>query len=249
MKALYNITYGLFILTAKTNKYNGCVINTLQQVTSSPTRISITINKDNYTTKMIEETNEFNVSILDNSLTFDLIQRFGFASGKDTNKFENFNDYKIAKNGIPYITKHVNSYISAKVVSKTDLGSHYLFVADITDDVVLALTEPVTYAYYLNNIKPKSEPKKKKVYVCRICGYVYEGDELPSDFVCPICKHGAEDFELQEVSPETNNQTQESNQSNKEKTEKYYCPYCGNLEDQETEKCIICGAKMIKVEL
>lgn len=195
MKALFNIPYGLYVLTAKDEKDNGCIINTLQQVTSNPTRISITVNKDNYTTKMIEKTKVFNVSILDKTVTFDLIKNFGFASGKEVNKFENFKDYELAKNGVVYITQHTNSYLSAKVVSQTDVGTHITFVADVTEDVVLSQTESVTYDYYLKNIKPKPEEKTKNSYVCSICGYVYEGEELPKDFICPICKHGVEVFE------------------------------------------------------
>ena len=242
MKAIYNIPYGLYIVTAKqANKINGCIINTLMQVTSSPVKISITINKDNYTTKMIEKTGMFNVSILDMNTKFDLIQHFGFQSGKDVNKFENFKDYKLANNQIPFITKSTNSYISCKVVSSLDVGTHITFVADVLEDVVLERTETLTYAYYLNNIKPKPEKSKKKVYVCRICGYVYEGDFLPPDFVCPICGHGAEDFYLQEPEEQTEN--------NKQK--KYYCPHCGNLEDyvEGQNTCRICKQKMQIVEI
>lgn len=199
MTSLNNISYGIFVLTANNEKYNGCIINTLMQVTYSPNRISITVNKDNYTTKMIQQTGEFNVSILDITTDFETITRFGFASGKDTNKFENFNGFKLAQNGIPYITEHCNSYISAKVISTTDVGSHLIFVADITDDVVLSKTESATYAYYLNNIKPKPPKPKKKVYVCSICGYMHDSETLPEDFICPLCKHGASDFELLEI--------------------------------------------------
>ena len=243
MKALYNITYGLYVLTAKNNKYNGCIINTLQQITSAPNRISITINKDNYTTKIIEETGEFNVSILDTTTDFNLIKRFGFASGKDFNKFEDFTDYKLAANNIPYITTHTNAFISGKVVSKLDVGTHIIFIADITEDAILSLNDPVSYSYYINNIKPKPQASKKKRYVCRICGYVYEGDFLPADFVCPICKHGAEDFELiEEQATIANNSSKEENNS------KYYCPVCGNIENKNIKdtKCVICGASMIK---
>ena len=194
MKALYNIPYGLYVLTAKDGKDNGCIINTLQQVTSSPEKISITINKDNYTTQMIEKTGVFNVSILNEKTSFDLIKRFGFASGKDTDKFEGFAGFDRAENGTTYITENTNSYLSAKVVSKTDVGTHITFVAEVTNDVVLNSTETLTYSYYLNNIKPKPEQTKKKSFVCTICGYVYEGDELPADFICPLCKHGAEYF-------------------------------------------------------
>ena len=138
MKAIYNIPYGLYIVTAKQgNKINGCIINTLIQVTSSPVKISITINKDNYTTKMIEKTGMFNVSILDMNTKFDLIKHFGFQSGKDVNKFENFKDYKLANNQIPFITKNTNSYLSCKIVSPLDVGTHITFVADVLNDVLL----------------------------------------------------------------------------------------------------------------
>lgn len=195
MNALFNIPYGLYVLTAKDEKDNGCIINTLQQITSSPTQISITINKDNYTTKMIQKTSVFNVSILDKTVSFDLIKNFGFSSGKDTNKFENFKSYKTAKNGVLYITQSTNSYLSAKVVSQIDVGTHITFVAEVTEAVVLKETESVTYDYYLKNIKPKPDEKTKNSYVCSICGYVYEGDELPKHFICPLCKHGSEVFE------------------------------------------------------
>ena len=197
MKALYNIPYGLYVLTAKDGKDNGCIINTLQQVTSSPEKISITINKDNYTTQMIEKTGVFNVSILNEKTSFDLIKRFGFSSGKDIDKFEGFAGFDRAENGVSYITENTNSYLSAKVLSKTDVGTHITFVAEVTADVVLNDTKSVTYEYYLNNIKPKPAQTKKTAYVCKICGYVYEGETLPDDFICPLCKHGAADFELQ----------------------------------------------------
>ena len=197
MKALYNIPYGLYVLTAKGEKLNGCVINTLQQVTSNPERISITVNKDNYTTSLIEKSGEFNISILDINTNFETIKNFGFSSGRDVDKFEQFKDFKLSKNGLPYITKNTNSYLSAKVVSKTDVGTHITFVADVTEDVVLSEVESITYSYYLKNVKPKPEAKNKNKYVCTVCGYVYEGETLPKDFICPLCKHGAEVFELQ----------------------------------------------------
>lgn len=230
MNALFNIPYGLYVLTAKTNKINGCIINTLMQVTSNPNRISVTVNKDNHTTKMIEETGEFNVSILDKTVKFDMFERFGFSSGKDVDKFNNFKDFKIAKNNIPYITTHTNSYFCAKVVDKFDVGTHVIFVADIEESGILSTNESVTYSYYHANIKPKPQKANKKSYVCKICGYVHEEDELPNDFVCPICKHGAEVFELQQVNSK----------------KKYVCPTCGYSEESEMpiETCIICGAKM-----
>ena len=238
MKALYNITYGLYILTAKNKKANGCIINTLMQVTSEPTQISITVNKNNYTTQLIKETGKFNVSLLDETTSFDTIKHFGFASGKDTDKFANFENYEIAKNGIPYITKHTNSYLSAKVVSSTDVGTHITFVAEVVDDAVLNNNAPVTYAYYLNHIKPKQKNVQKNSYVCRICGYVHEADTLPSDFVCPICKHGATDFEQKQTNTTSNPKAKT--------TKTYTCPICGYSETstEPVEKCIICGAPM-----
>lgn len=227
MDALFNIPYGLYILTAKTDKYNGCVINTLQQVTSNPQRISITVNKDNYTTKMIEQTGEFTISVLDMTTSFDIIKHFGFSSGKDVDKFQNFKNFDIAKNGIPFITKHTNSYFCAKVVDKLDVGTHIIFVADLKVSAILSVNKSLTYDYYQSNIKPQSN-FENNTYVCSVCGYVHKSDNLPKDFVCPVCKHGAEVFELQA------------------KAKKYVCPVCGYSEysEKEIDKCIICGAKM-----
>ena len=242
MNPLNNITYGLYILTTKTDKFNGCVINTLNQVTSNPLQISIAINKDNYTTKMIEENGVFNVSILDNTTTFDLIKHFGFSSGKDVNKFDNFRDYKVSKNGVPYITKHTNAFISGKVTNKIDLGTHYLFIADVTESEILSDTESVTYSYYHTNIKPQPTQQKKNSYVCKICGYVHDGD-LPDNFICPICKHGVEVFEKIESK---NDKTTITKTNANKKT--YYCPICGYSVESETkpDKCIICGAEMLE---
>ena len=249
MKAVHNITYGLYVLTANTEKQNGCVINTLMQITSStPTRISISVNKDNFTTSQIKKTGVFNVSILDMTTGFDLIKRFGFSSGKDTNKFDGFSGYKIASNGVAYITQNTNAFISAKVVSEVDNGTHITFFADITEESVLSNEKPITYVHYLENIKPKpeSKPAGKVVYVCRICGYVYEGDPIPKDFICPLCKHGVEDFD-RVVQGDT--KSEEKNEEPKSSGKKVYvCPVCGYEEESETkpEKCIICGAEMVE---
>ena len=195
MNVMFNISYGLYILTAKTEKLNGCVINALSQVTSIPNRIIIAINKNNFTTEQILKTKKFNVSILNEEANFDLIKRFGFASGKNINKFEDFSDYKIAENEIPFITQGTNSYISAEVLEVRDLGSHYEFLAEVTKEVSLNDIPSITYSYYQSNIKPKqANSNKKVVYVCSVCGYVYEGDPLPEDFICPICKHDAKYF-------------------------------------------------------
>ena len=196
--ALYNIEYGIFILSAKSgNKDNACVINTLQQVTDSPKRISITVNKQNYTHDMIMKTKEFNVSILTKETDFSLIKRFGFSSGKDNDKFEGFENAQRSENGIFYITETSNAFVSGKVINTVDLGTHRLFVADVVEAKVLSNAESLTYRYYLNYIKPQphASAEKKKGYVCKICGFVYEGETLPPDYICPICKHGIEAFE------------------------------------------------------
>ena len=199
-KAMYKLTYGLFVLTAnKDNKANGCIINTAAQVTTEPNRISIAVNKANYTHDMIAETGKFTVSIISEDADFELFKRFGFATGRDTDKFADFTDYQTGENGIAYITKGTNAYISAEVEKAEDLGSHTLFIARVTDMDVLSDVPSVTYAYYLENIKPKPQPVKvengKVIWRCVICGYEYEGEELPADFICPICKHPASDFE------------------------------------------------------
>lgn len=250
MKPVHNISYGLYVLSAKTEKQNACIINTLMQVTStSPAIISVTVNKENYTCFQIKKTGVFNVSILDMTTSFDLIKRFGFSSGKDTNKFENFNDFMISKNGVAYITKHTNAYISARVVSQVDIGTHITFFAEITDESILSENKPMTYAHYQENVKPKPEqkPAGKVVHICRICGYVYEGDPLPADFICPLCKHGAEDFDRVEQS-ETKQETKKEKTTEKSGKKIYVCPVCGYEEESETkpEKCIICGAEMVE---
>ena len=196
-KVMDKIGYGLYVLTAKENdKDNGCIINTVQQVTSTPNRISITVCKDNYTHDMIMRTKEFNVSIISEKADFELFKHFGFQSGRDVDKLSDYVEKQEASNGIMFITNGTNSYISGKVIDTVDLGTHTLFVADVTDGEVLNDTPSATYDYYHKNIKvmPKKSGETKQ-FVCTICGYIYEGDELPADFVCPLCNHGVEDFE------------------------------------------------------
>lgn len=194
--AMFQLTYGLFVLTAKDGeKDNGCIINTVQQVTSTPNRISIAVNKNNYTHDMIIKTGEFNVSILSEEVPFDIFKHFGFQSGRDTDKFAEFDAFDRSENGIAYLNKYANAFLSGKVVQTVDLGSHTLFIADVTDGEVLSSVPSVTYAYYHKNIKPQPQATKAKGWRCKICGYIYEGEELPADFICPICKHGAADFE------------------------------------------------------
>lgn len=195
--AFFKLGYGLYVLSAKDTegKDNGCIINTVMQVTDTPKRILIAVNKSNYTNKIIKEMGVFNVSTLTEKTPFDLFKRFGFQSGKDVNKFEDFTEFDRASNGISYINKNANSYISCKVISSMDYGTHTVFVADVSEAVTMNDEPSVTYDYYFKNIKPSPAKAKKKGYVCKICGYVYEGDELPADFICPLCKHGAADFE------------------------------------------------------
>ena len=197
-KAMYNLSYGLFVLTAKDgDKDNGCIVNTVTQVTTEPNRIVVAVNKLNFTHDMISKTGEFNVSILTEGSKFETYKHFGFQSGKDIDKFESI-EFKRAANGITYIANETNAYLSAKVVSKTDLGTHTLFLADVTDGEVLSGDPSVTYAFYQKNIKQKPGANvgaaPKKGFICTVCGYIYEGDELPSDFICPWCKHDASYF-------------------------------------------------------
>lgn len=198
--AFQKLSYGLFVLSAKADgKDNGCIINTAAQLTSSPNRINIAVNKANYTHDMILNTGIFNISVLAEDTSFDTFKRFGFASGKDTDKFTGFeNSVARSANGLLYVTEGTNAFMSAKVVDSYDYGTHTLFIAEITEAEVLREEPSVTYAYYFEHIKPKPQPKieeEKHGYVCKICGYVYEGDTLPDDFICPLCKHSVDDFE------------------------------------------------------
>ena len=193
-KAMYNLTYGLFILTAKDEgKDNGCIVNTVIQVTTSPNRILVAVNKSNFTHDMILKTGEFNVSVLTENADFSTFKHWGFQSGKTVDKTIDIS-YKRSANQIIYLTTNTNAYISAKVISATDLETHTLFLADVTDADTLSSDPSVTYTYYQSHIKPAPESSKKTGYVCTICGYIYEGDPLPEDFICPICKHPASDF-------------------------------------------------------
>lgn len=199
-KAMYKLTYGLFVLTAKADgKDNGCIINTAIQAASEPNQMSIAVNKANFTHDMIKQTGEFTVSIISQDADFELFKRFGFQSGRDADKFAGFDAYETGANGIRHITEGTNAYISVKVEKTQDLGSHTMFIGTITDMEVLSQTPSVTYEYYLNNIKPKPQAagkteSGKTVWRCRICGYEYVRAELPEDFICPLCKHPASDF-------------------------------------------------------
>ena len=199
-KAMFNISYGLYVLTANLDgKDNGCIINTVTQVTSDPNQITIAVNKNNYTRDMIAQSKKFTASIISQQADFELFKRFGFQSGKTVDKFAGFSATRRLPNEALLITEGTNSYISGYVTQEIDLGTHSLFIASVTDMDVLNDAPAATYTYYHQHIKPKPQAPVSKsgktIWRCTICGYEYEGDELPADFICPVCKHPASDFE------------------------------------------------------
>ena len=185
------------MLTAReSEKDNGCIVNTCLQVGADPTRIAISVQMGNLTREMIERTGVFNVSVLTEDVPFETIGHFGMQSGRDTDKFAGWQGPR-GSNGLCYLPEYTNALLSGRVISTADYGTHTLFVAEVTEARILSEEPSVTYSYYFQHIKPKPQPQaeQKKGFVCKICGYVYEGDTLPEDFICPLCKHGAEDFE------------------------------------------------------
>ena len=194
--ALFKIGYGLYILTAnEQGKDNGCIVNTVMQVTSDPLQIAVCVNKNNYTCEMIQRSRKFNVSVLSEGVEFDVFKRFGYQSGRNSNKFEGFYDIKRSPNEVLYITKNTNSYMSAFVQQEIDLTTHVMFIAQLVAAEVLSEKPTVTYDYYQKNIKPKPQAIEQKGWRCKICGFIYEGENSPIDYICPVCKHGAVDFE------------------------------------------------------
>lgn len=195
-KALQKIQYGLFVLSStQDGKDNACIVNTVVQVTSSPMCIAVTVNKQNLTHDMIAATNKFNVSVIDVTAPFEIFERFGFQSGRAADKFKGFDRAVRTGNGLMRLTDHACAFISGWVIQSVDLGTHTMFIARVADCEVLNSNESMSYSYYHSNVKPKPASTAKKGFRCKICGYIYEGEELPPDFVCPLCKHGAEDFE------------------------------------------------------
>ena len=199
---LYSLSYGLFVLTARQGEKDiGCIFNTAIQVTSDPNRLTIAVNKSNHTHDMVLATGRFTLSVLSQQAPFALFQRFGFQSGRTADKFQDFGDHaRRGENGILYVTQGTNARLECRVVSTLDLGTHTLFLADVEDGARLSDAPSATYAYYQANIKPKPAAAPapsggKSRWVCRICGYIYEGEQLPADFICPLCKHPASDFE------------------------------------------------------
>lgn len=193
--ALFKIGYGLYVVTARDGeKDNGQIVNTVTQVSDKPNRIAVNINKVNYTCEMINKTGRLNVCVLSEEAPFKVFEHFGFQSGRDVDKFADFKHVERASNGVLFLDKYANAYISGKVVDKVDLGTHTMFICEVTECVVLSDRETMTYTYYQKEVKPKPDADKKG-FVCTVCGYIYEGDKLPDDFICPLCKHGADDFE------------------------------------------------------
>ena len=195
-KALFNIGYGLYVVTSNDGeKDNGLIVNAVTQVTNTPSRVAVTINKQNYSHHVIKQTGVMNVNCLSIEAPFSVFECFGFRSGRNVDKFEGQDDIIHSANGLAVLPRYINSYMSLKVDEYLDLGTHGMFICSVTEARVINNVETMTYTYYHKNVKPKPQTEGKKGYVCKVCGYVYEGDELPEDFVCPLCKHGAADFE------------------------------------------------------
>lgn len=201
-KAFYNLTYGLFVVSTKfKDKTNGCISNVCVQVANDPPRVALSLQNNNYTTELLKESGEFTVSVLDTSCRFEVIKHFGMQSGRSVDKFNGV-DYKNADNGIPYLTNNTVAVVVGKVAESHNIGSHTLFIADVKDAFVInENSQPMTYAYYQNNVKPKVKKEAimsdKKIigWKCTVCGYEYKGEKLPDDYVCPLCGVGADSFE------------------------------------------------------
>lgn len=194
-KALNQISYGLFVAASKYDKkMNGCIVNTVIQVTSNPLQVAVAINKDNLTCELVQKSKMLSVSVLSETAPFSLFQNFGFQSGRTADKFVGY-PFQMTGQELPYLTQNTTAYIDCKVKDMMDLGSHMLFICTVNDCDVLSNEKAITYSYYHEFVKPKPAASATKGWRCTVCGYVYEGEELPADFICPLCKHGAEDFE------------------------------------------------------
>ena len=195
LTALFNIGYGLYVVTTNDGtRDNGLIVNTVSQVTNTPNRIAVTVNKQNYSFHTIQKTGVLNVNCLDVSAPFSLFQRFGFQSGRTVDKFEGLEVLR-SDNGLAFLPRYINSFMSLKVESYVDMDTHGMFICTVTEARVMSDAETMTYTYYQKNVKPKPETEGKHGFVCKVCGWIYEGDELPDDIICPLCKHGAADFE------------------------------------------------------
>ncbi len=194
-KALFNIGYGLYVITVNDGKKdNGLIVNTVMQVTSSPERIAVAVNKSNYSHDVIKNSGKMNVNCLSTDAPFSVFEAFGFRSGRDTDKFEGCTPLR-SENGLAVLPKYINAFISLSVKEYVDLGTHGMFICEIDESEVKSKLESMTYTYYHKYVKPAPAPAKKKGYICTICGFIHDEDEIPDDFVCPICNHGREVFE------------------------------------------------------
>ena len=195
LTALFSISYGLYVVTSNDGtKDNGLIVNTVTQVTNTPNRIAVTIDKNNYSHDIIKKTGKLNVNCLSVDAPFGIFENFGFRSGRDADKFAEIKPM-YSQNGLAYLPKYINSFVSLEVESYVDVDTHGMFICTVTEAQVVSDKESMTYTYYHKNVKPKPQTEAKKGFVCKICGYIYEGETLPQDFVCPLCKHGASDFE------------------------------------------------------
>lgn len=191
--SLFKIGYGLYVATSNDGeKQNGCIVNTVVQLTQEPIKVAVAINKANYTHDTVKATGKVNVNCLTESAPFSVFERFGFKSGRDTDKFLDY-EYVMSDNGVAVLTDYINAYLSLSVTDYIDMGTHGLFICSVTEGKTVSSEESMTYSYYHKHVKPQPQ-KKAKGYVCKICGYVYDGDTLPQDFTCPLCKHPASDF-------------------------------------------------------
>lgn len=194
-KALFQISYGLYIAASKFDKkMNGCVVNTVMQITDNPKQIAVAINKENLTCEIIQKSRMISLSVLSETAPFSLFQHFGFQSGRKIDKFVNY-PFTLTKQELPYLTKHTSAFIDCKVTNTIDLETHLLFIATINDCEIISGEKAMTYSFYHEFVKPQPSVSSAKGWRCNVCGYIYEGEELPPDFICPWCKHGVEDFE------------------------------------------------------
>lgn len=194
-KALFQISYGLYVAASKFDKkMNGCIVNTVMQITDNPKQLAVAINKDNLTCEIIQKSRMVSLSVLSETAPFALFQHFGFQSGRKVDKFVNY-PFALTRQELPYLTKHTSAFIDCKVTNIVDLGTHLLFIASVNDCEILSSEKAMTYSFYHEFVKPQPAASSAKGWRCNVCGYIYEGEELPPDFICPWCKHGVEDFE------------------------------------------------------
>ena len=240
-KAMHRLTYGVYLLSVREGEQdNACIINTAVQVANEPTRISVAVIRKNHTCDMLLRSGEFNLSSLTTAAPFGLFQRFGMQSGRDTDKFADFSAVKRSENGLYYLTEHANAFLSARVTEHYDLGSHILFIAEVTDGEVLSDGVCCSYGYYQSDIKPRPKKVEKKAWVCSVCGYVYEGEEVPDDFLCPLCNHGKEDFNPAEAAAPAH--AVPASAAAVSDGKKWLCPVCGYVHEgqQPPEACPLC---------